>query len=224
MSRYKILNKSFNNSKDIERRGLMYVLSSPSGAGKTSIANKLITQDEQISMSISMTTRKPRPGEVDGKDYIFVSKEEFNQAIEDNQLLEWAEVFGNYYGTPREAVENQLKEGRDVLFDIDWQGTQQLHEKVGNDLVRLFILPPSVNVLEERLKRRGQDEEHIVQARMKEAANQISHWAEYDYVIINENLDESLSEVQNILNAERLKRERRVGLSAFVRNMTTKME
>jgi len=202
----------------------MYVLSSPSGAGKTSIANKLITQDEQISMSISMTTRKPRPGEVDGKDYIFVSKEEFNQAIEHNQLLEWAEVFGNYYGTPREAVENQLKEGRDVLFDIDWQGTQQLHEKVGNDLVRLFILPPSVNVLEERLKRRGQDEEHIVQARMKEAANQISHWAEYDYVIINENLDESLSEVQNILNAERLKRERRVGLSAFVRNMTTKME
>ena len=202
----------------------MYVLSSPSGAGKTSIANKLITQDEQISMSISMTTRKPRPGEVDGKDYIFVSKEEFNQAIKDNQLLEWAEVFGNYYGTPREAVENQLKEGRDVLFDIDWQGTQQLHEKVGNDLVRLFILPPSVNVLEERLKRRGQDEEHIVQARMKEAANQISHWAEYDYVIINENLDESLSEVQNILNAERLKRERRVGLSAFVRNMTTKME
>lgn len=224
MSRYKILNKSFNNSKDIERRGLMYVLSSPSGAGKTSIATKLISQDEHISMSISMTTRKPRPGEVDGKDYIFVSKDEFNQAIEDNDLLEWAEVFGNYYGTPREAVEKQLKEGRDVLFDIDWQGTQQLHEKVGNDLVRLFILPPSVNVLEERLKRRGQDEDHIVQARMKEAANQISHWAEYDYVIINENLDESLSEVQNILNAERLKRERRVGLSAFVRNMTTKME
>jgi guanylate kinase len=218
------LNKSFNNSKDIERRGLMYVLSSPSGAGKTSIATKLISQDEHISMSISMTTRKPRPGEVDGKDYIFVSKDEFNQAIEGNDLLEWAEVFGNFYGTPREAVENQLKEGRDVLFDIDWQGTQQLHEKVGNDLVRLFILPPSVNVLEERLKRRGQDEDHIVQARMKEAANQISHWAEYDYVIINENLDESLSEVQNILNAERLKRERRVGLSAFVRNMTTKME
>lgn len=218
------MNKSFNNSKDIERRGLMYVLSSPSGAGKTSIATKLISQDEHISMSISMTTRKPRPGEVDGKDYIFVSKDEFNQAIEDNDLLEWAEVFGNYYGTPREAVEKQLKEGRDVLFDIDWQGTQQLHEKVGNDLVRLFILPPSVNVLEERLKRRGQDEDHIVQARMKEAANQISHWAEYDYVIINENLDESLSEVQNILNAERLKRERRVGLSAFVRNMTTKME
>jgi guanylate kinase len=202
----------------------MYVLSSPSGAGKTSIATKLISQDEHISMSISMTTRKPRPGEVDGKDYIFVSKDEFNQAIEGNDLLEWAEVFGNFYGTPREAVENQLKEGRDVLFDIDWQGTQQLHEKVGNDLVRLFILPPSVNVLEERLKRRGQDEDHIVQARMKEAANQISHWAEYDYVIINENLDESLSEVQNILNAERLKRERRVGLSAFVRNMTTKME
>lgn len=202
----------------------MYVLSSPSGAGKTSIATKLIGQDPLISMSISMTTRKPRPGEVDGKDYIFVSKEEFNKAIENNELLEWAEVFGNYYGTPKEAVEQKLKTGKDVLFDIDWQGTQQLHEKVGKDLVRLFILPPSVNVLEERLKRRGQDEDHIVQARMKEAANQISHWAEYDYVIINENLDESLLEVQNILNAERLKRERRVGLSAFVRNMTSKME
>ena len=218
------MNKSFNNSKDIERRGLMYVLSSPSGAGKTSIANKLIEQDDQISMSISMTTRKARPGEVNFKDYIFVTKEEFNQAIESNELLEWAEVFGNYYGTPRKAVEEKLKEGRDVLFDIDWQGTQQLHEKVGNDLVRLFILPPSVNILEERLKRRGQDADHIVQERMKEAANQISHWAEYDYVIINENLDESLNEVQNILNAERLKRERRVGLSAFVRNMTNKME
>jgi guanylate kinase len=202
----------------------MYVLSSPSGAGKTSIATKLIEQDLSIDMSISMTTRKARPGEVDGKDYLFVTKDEFNKAIEHNELLEWAEVFGNYYGTPRKAVEQKLENGQDVLFDIDWQGTQQLHEKVGKDLVRLFILPPSVKILEDRLKRRGQDEDHIVAARMKEAANQISHWAEYDYVIINENLDESLGEVQNILNAERLKRERRVGLSAFVRNMTTKME
>ncbi|MGH1405237.1 MAG: guanylate kinase [Rhodomicrobiaceae bacterium] len=202
----------------------MYVLSSPSGAGKTSIATKLIEQDQSIDMSISMTTRKARPGEVDGKDYIFVNKDQFNKAIENNELLEWAEVFGNFYGTPRKAVEQKLENGQDVLFDIDWQGTQQLHEKVGKDLVRLFILPPSVKVLEDRLKRRGQDEDHIVTARMKEAANQISHWAEYDYVIINENLDESLGEVQNILNAERLKRERRVGLSAFVRNMTTKME
>ncbi|GAA6212115.1 guanylate kinase [Hyphomicrobiales bacterium 4NK60-0047b] len=218
------MNKTYNNSKDIERRGLMYVLSSPSGAGKTSIATKLIEQDLSIDMSISMTTRKARPGEVDGKDYLFVTKDEFNKAIEHNELLEWAEVFGNYYGTPRKAVEQKLENGQDVLFDIDWQGTQQLHEKVGKDLVRLFILPPSVKILEDRLKRRGQDEDHIVAARMKEAANQISHWAEYDYVIINENLDESLGEVQNILNAERLKRERRVGLSAFVRNMTTKME
>ncbi len=202
----------------------MYVLSSPSGAGKTSIATKLIDQDKNIDMSISMTTRKARPGEVDGKDYIFVNEDQFNKAIENNELLEWAEVFGNFYGTPRKAVEQKLENGQDVLFDIDWQGTQQLHEKVGKDLVRLFILPPSVKVLEDRLKRRGQDEDHIVTARMKEAANQISHWAEYDYVIINENLDESLGEVQNILNAERLKRERRVGLSAFVRNMTTKME
>jgi guanylate kinase len=218
------LNKTYTNSKDIERRGLMYVLSSPSGAGKTSIATKLIDQDKNIDMSISMTTRKARPGEVDGKDYIFVNEDQFNKAIENNELLEWAEVFGNFYGTPRKAVEQKLENGQDVLFDIDWQGTQQLHEKVGKDLVRLFILPPSVKVLEDRLKRRGQDEDHIVAARMKEAANQISHWAEYDYVIINENLDESLGEVQNILNAERLKRERRVGLSAFVRNMTTKME
>ncbi|MEP3475953.1 MAG: guanylate kinase [Hyphomicrobiales bacterium] len=202
----------------------MYVLSSPSGAGKTSIATKLIDQDKNIDMSISMTTRKARPGEIDGKDYIFVNEDQFNKAIENNELLEWAEVFGNFYGTPRKAVEQKLENGQDVLFDIDWQGTQQLHEKVGKDLVRLFILPPSVKVLEDRLKRRGQDEDHIVVARMKEAANQISHWAEYDYVIINENLDESLGEVQNILNAERLKRERRVGLSAFVRNMTTKME
>ena len=218
------MNKTYTNSKDIERRGLMYVLSSPSGAGKTSIATKLIDQDKNIDMSISMTTRKARPGEVDGKDYIFVNEDQFNKAIENNELLEWAEVFGNFYGTPRKAVEQKLENGQDVLFDIDWQGTQQLHEKVGKDLVRLFILPPSVKVLEDRLKRRGQDEDHIVTARMKEAANQISHWAEYDYVIINENLDESLGEVQNILNAERLKRERRVGLSAFVRNMTTKME
>lgn len=217
------MNKTYNNSKDIERRGLMYVLSSPSGAGKTSIATKLIEQDNQISMSISMTTRQARPGEVNGKDYVFVSKEAFNQAIEDNDLLEWAEVFGNFYGTPKQAVEDKLLNGQDVLFDIDWQGTQQLHEKVGNDLVRLFILPPSVKALEERLKRRGQDEDHIVNERMKQAANQISHWAEYDYVIINENLDESLNEVQNILHAERLKRERRVGLSAFVRNMTKSM-
>lgn len=202
----------------------MYVLSSPSGAGKTSIATKLIDQDKNIDMSISMTTRKARPGEIDGKDYIFVNEDQFNKAIENNELLEWAEVFGNFYGTPRKAVEKKLENGQDVLFDIDWQGTQQLHEKVGKDLVRLFILPPSVKVLEDRLKRRGQDEDHIVAARMKEAANQISHWAEYDYVIINENLDESLGEVQNILNAERLKRERRVGLSAFVRNMTSKME
>ncbi|GJM01296.1 MAG: guanylate kinase [Methyloligella sp.] len=218
------MNKTYTNSKDIERRGLMYVLSSPSGAGKTSIATKLIDQDKNIDMSISMTTRKARPGEIDGKDYIFVNEDQFNKAIENNELLEWAEVFGNFYGTPRKAVEQKLENGQDVLFDIDWQGTQQLHEKVGKDLVRLFILPPSVKVLEDRLKRRGQDEDHIVAARMKEAANQISHWAEYDYVIINENLDESLGEVQNILNAERLKRERRVGLSAFVRNMTTKME
>lgn len=217
------MNKSYITSKDIERRGLMFVLSSPSGAGKTSLAKKLIDEEQNISMSVSMTTRKARKGEQNGKDYIFVSTEGFKQSIENNELLEWAEVFGNHYGTPKTEVENQLKQGRDVLFDIDWQGTQQLHEKVGQDLVRVFILPPSVPVLEERLKGRGQDDEKVVKARMKQAANQISHWAEYDYVIINDHLAESLSELKSILHAERLKRERRIGLSSFVRNMIQKM-
>lgn len=202
---------------------MMLVLSSPSGAGKTSLAKKLIEQDDQITMSISMTTRKPRPGEVNGVDYIFVESHEFEAAVKQDKLLEWAKVFDNYYGTPRDAVENQLKKGRDVMFDIDWQGTQVLHEKAGQDLVRVFILPPSVSVLEQRLKTRGQDNQQVVKKRMSEAANQISHWAEYDYVIINEHLESSLQELQNILKAERLKRERRIGLSAFVRNMTEEM-
>lgn len=217
------MNKKFSTSKDIDRRGLMYVLSSPSGAGKTSLAKKLIEKDQHISMSISMTTRKPRPGEVDGVDYYFVSKEQFQSAIDNDELLEWAEVFGNHYGTPRTVVEETLKNGTDVLFDIDWQGTQQIHEKVGQDLVRVFILPPSVNVLEQRLRKRGQDDDHVVNERMKQAANQISHWAEYDYVIINVDLNECLNELENILHAERLKRERLIGLSSFVRNMIKEM-
>lgn len=217
------MNKIYSTSKDIDRRGLMYVLSSPSGAGKTSLAKKLIEKDQHISMSISMTTRKPRPGEQDGKDYFFVSKKQFQQAIENDELLEWAEVFGNLYGTPRAVVEELLKKGTDVLFDIDWQGTQQIHEKVGQDLVRVFILPPSVNVLEQRLKKRGQDDDHVVTERMKQAANQISHWAEYDYVIINVDLNDCLNELEYILQAERLKRERLIGLSSFVRNMIKAM-
>lgn len=217
------MNKTLATSKDIERRGLMMVLSSPSGAGKTSLAKKLLSDDDQIDMSVSMTTRPTRKGEVEAIDYYFVDKPQFTNAISDNELLEWAEVFGNFYGTPRKRVEAQLSLGRDVLFDIDWQGTQQLHEKVGQDLVRVFILPPSVAALEERLKRRGQDNEEVVRARMKQAASQISHWAEYDYVIINENLEDSLIELKSILAAERLKRERRIGLSSFVRSMSKEM-
>ena len=201
----------------------MLVLSSPSGAGKTSLAHQLIKDDPNISLSISMTTRPPRPGETDGEDYFFVDQQKFQTAIEEGALMEWAEVFGNLYGTPRQAVEERLQKGRDVLFDIDWQGTQALHETAGHDLVRIFILPPSVAALEERLRRRGQDDDTVVKKRMADAANQISHWAEYDYVIINETLETSLSELKNILTAERLKRERRIGLSNFVRTMVQKM-
>lgn len=201
----------------------MFVLSSPSGAGKTSLAKALLQNDDEISMSISMTTRKARPGESDGKDYHFVELNEFHKYREEGTLLEWAEVFGNHYGTPKAPVMEELQKGRDVLFDIDWQGTQQLHEKAGNDVVRVFILPPSVKALEERLKTRGTDDEDVVRDRMKEAINQISHWAEYDYVVINENLDESLKELTHILLAERLKRERRTGLSSMVRNLMSEM-
>ena len=217
------MNSKATPPTNIARRGLMLVLSSPSGAGKTSLAHQLIKDDSNISLSISMTTRPARPREKEGEDYFFVNKNKFQTAIEEGALLEWAEVFGNLYGTPRQAVEDRLKEGRDVLFDIDWQGTQALHETAGSDLVRVFILPPSVAALEERLRRRGQDDNAVVQKRMADAANQISHWAEYDYVIINETLEASLNELKNILTAERLKRERRIGLSNFVRTMVQNM-
>lgn len=217
------MNNSSYDTTNIARRGLMLVLSSPSGAGKTSLAKKILEDDQQISMSVSMTTRPPRPGEVEGTDYIFVEKEEFDSAINNNELLEWAEVFENLYGTPSREIYKKLEQGQDVLFDIDWQGTQQLHEKARHDLVRVFILPPNVKELEKRLKGRGQDNEQTVTSRMRDAANQISHWAEYDYIIINENLDQSLTELKSILAAERIKRERLIGLSEFVRDMTAKM-
>ncbi len=207
----------------IARRGLMLVLSSPSGAGKTTLAKMLLTHDKQTTMSISMTTRPPRPGEIDGVDYKFATNDEFKTAIENGDLLEWAEVFGNLYGTPMQAVTDELKGGRDVLFDIDWQGTQQLHEKAGKDVVRVFILPPDGETLATRLKNRGQDDAKTVAKRMQDAANQISHWAEYDYVIINQDIEICLNEVQTILAAERLKRERRTGLSSLIRAMTSKM-
>lgn len=199
----------------------MFVLSSPSGAGKTTLTKRLLTVDENITMSVSLTTRAPRPGEVDGKDYIFVTQEEFFAMRERDRLLEWAEVFGNYYATPRDLVETTLGEGRDVLFDIDWQGTQQLSEKMQSDLVRIFILPPSAQALEQRLKSRAQDSDETVAARMAAASSEISHWAEYDYVLVNDDLERCDSALAAIIHAERLKRIRRTGLSQFVRDLQT---
>ena len=203
----------------ITRRGLLLVLSSPSGAGKTTLSRRLLAADPAISLSVSMTTRKPRPGEVDGRDYSFVAQDQFGQKAAAGELLEWASVFGNSYGTPAAPVMAALDAGRDMLFDIDWQGCQQLHARLPADLVRVFILPPSAKVLEERLRTRAQDPPDVVARRMAEAGNEISHWAEYDYVIVNQDLDESLGRIKAILTAERSKRERQVGLADFVNGM-----
>lgn len=204
---------------DIERRGLMFVLSSPSGAGKTTLSRMLLEADADIAMSVSVTSRTPRSGEVEGRDYYFVDETEFLRMQKGGELLEWATVFGNFYGTPRAPVEKALGEGRDVLFDIDWQGTQQLQEKHPRDVVRVFILPPTAAKLEERLKTRALDPPEVVKARMAKAADEISHWAEYDYVVVNHDRDTALAEVRSILAAERLRRERRTGLTEFVRNL-----
>ncbi len=203
----------------IERRGLLLVLSSPSGAGKTSLSRALLDTDPHIALSVSVTTRKPRPGEVDGRDYVFVDQKTFKAMAEEDQLLEWATVFGNYYGTPRAPIEQAIAEGRDVLFDIDWQGTQQLSERMAGDLVRVFVLPPSGEALEQRLRSRAQDPDEVVAKRMAEASSEISHWAEYDYVIVNADLGESSAALRAILAAERLRRDRMTGLSSFVRGL-----
>src|SRR5690242_1487491 len=201
----------------VERRGLMFVLSSPSGAGKTTLSRLLIERVTGLSMSVSATTRPMRPGEVDGKDYLFVDHVRFEEMVKRGELLEWARVFDNRYGTPRVPVEEALSSGRDVLFDIDWQGTQQLREKARADVVSVFILPPSAADLERRLHSRAQDSDDVIRGRMDRAAHELSHWAEYDYIVINQNVDEAFAEVHSILKAERLKRERRTGLTAFVR-------
>ncbi len=201
---------------EMTRRGLMLVLSSPSGAGKTSISRELLECDDKISLSISATTRPRRPGEVDGEDYKFVDKTTFDLMINRQELLEHAKVFDHYYGTPRAPVEQSLAGGRDVLFDIDWQGTQQLAEKARGDLVSIFILPPSTVELDRRLHSRAQDSEAVISERMARAADEMTHWSEYDYVIVNVDFDKSVRQVQAILEAERLKRPRLVGLSDFV--------
>ena len=203
----------------IQRRGLLMVLSSPSGAGKTTLARALREADPDIGMSVSVTTRPPRPGEVDGQDYHFVYEARFAHMRDNNELLEWARVFDNFYGTPRADVEASVAAGHDVLFDIDWQGAQQLSQKMKHDVVRVFILPPSVGALSERLSNRAQDSDDVVRRRMEKASAEISHWPEYDYVIVNADLDSSLQGLVAILRAERLKRERLDGLTAFVREM-----
>jgi guanylate kinase len=203
----------------IERRGLLLVLSSPSGAGKTSLSRGLLESDPDIALSVSVTTRKPRTGEVDGRDYWFVDEARFKAMSEADELLESAAVFGNFYGTPRAPIEQAIAGGRDVLFDIDWQGTQQLAERMAGDLVRVFILPPSGEALEARLRRRAQDPDQVVAKRMAAASAEISHWAEYDYVIVNADLAESVAGLKAILAAERLRRDRMTGLSSFVRDL-----
>jgi guanylate kinase len=203
----------------IARRGLLYIVSSPSGAGKTTLARRLLAADRDIEMSVSVTTRAPRPGERDGTDYHFVDRDTFETMKSRGELLEWARVFDNYYGTPRKPVEAAIGAGKDVLFDIDWQGAQQLSEKLKSDVVLVFVLPPSGEVLEDRLKSRAQDSAETVARRMAAASSEISHWAEYDYVIVNSDLERSAAAAHAILVAERLKRDRLLGLSDFVRDM-----
>jgi guanylate kinase len=208
-----------NGYYDIERRGLMLVLSSPSGAGKTTIARLLLERESNVSLSISVTTRPKRPREVDGQDYFFVDLTEFNLMLNRREFLEHAKVFDHYYGTPQQPIEDALSLGQDILFDIDWQGEQQLKQSARDDLASVFILPPSTEELGRRLKQRAQDPSHVLVARMEKAPDEISHWPEYDYIIINNHIEETVTQVQSILTAERLKRERQTGLTEFAKRL-----
>lgn len=207
-----------------ERRGLMFVLSSPSGAGKTTMSRLLMKRMPQMKMSVSVTTRKMRPGEAEGRDYRFIDNAQFKQMVENGELLEWATVFDNQYGTPRAPVEEALAAGHDVLFDIDWQGTQQLRERAGPDVVSVFLLPPSVEALETRLHSRAQDSDEVIRGRMSRAGHEMSHWAEYDYVVVNSDLDEAYQKIEAILQVERLRRVRQMWLTSFVRNLQRQLE
>jgi guanylate kinase len=202
-----------------QRRGLLIVLSSPSGAGKSTISRMLLSADDAVTMSVSATTRDKRPGEVDDVDYHFVDDAKFEEMVRDSEFAEWAYVFDHRYGSPKEPIKDALKAGRDILFDIDWQGTQQLRGAFGTDLVRIFILPPSMEELERRLRARGTDSEDVIESRMRRAASELGHWGEYDYVLINEDMDSCLSEVRSIIEAERLRRDRRPYLFDFVRRL-----
>ncbi|MFO6445972.1 guanylate kinase [Erythrobacter sp. NE805] len=203
----------------LQRRGLMFILSSPSGAGKTTLSRMLLARDSEIRLSVSATTRPPRPGEVDGEHYHFVSPERFQEMIDEDDFYEWAEVFGHRYGTPKGMIRAGLKQGQDFLFDIDWQGTQQLYQKDQQDVVRVFILPPSIDELHRRLNGRATDSAEVIAARMERARAEISHWDGYDYVIINDDVDVCYDKVRAILEAERMKRARQTGLIPFVRGL-----
>jgi guanylate kinase len=203
----------------LHRRGLMFILSSPSGAGKTTLSKMLLAQDSEIKLSVSVTTRPPRPGEIDGVHYHFVSDTQFDAMVAEDDFYEWAEVFNHRYGTPKGLIRAALKEGQDFLFDIDWQGTQQLYQKDAQDVVRVFILPPSIDELHRRLKGRATDSAEVIAARMERARAEISHWDGYDYVIINDDVDVCFAKVSAILEAERMKRQRQTGLIPFVRGL-----
>ena len=204
------------DSPAVARRGLMLVLSSPSGAGKTSLSRRLLAEDSAVELSISVTTRARRTSEVEGQDYHFIDRERYDAMVRHGELLEWAEVFSNCYGTPRKPVEGALAKGHDILFDIDWQGTKQLLDNVRGDLATVFVLPPSLAELERRLRRRAEDSDEAIAQRMAKAEEEISHWGDYDYVVVNRDIERAYAEVRAILAAERLKRERQTGLADFV--------
>jgi guanylate kinase len=210
---------SVHDSDALQRRGLMFILSSPSGAGKTTISHMLLKHDGHIRMSVSVTTRPMRPGEVDGRDYHFVDQAEFDRMVEDGEFMEWATVFGHCYGTPKAQIKAGLREGHDFLFDIDWQGTQQLYQKAETDVVRVFLLPPSLSELRRRLTGRGTDSAEVIHGRMERARSEISHWDGYDYVVVNDDIASCFEEVKKILHAERLRRARQTGLIGFVREL-----
>ncbi|WP_292686119.1 guanylate kinase [Novosphingobium sp.] len=207
------------SSDTLQRRGLMLILSSPSGAGKTTISRMLLEHDGEIRLSVSATTRPIRPGEVDGRDYHFVTQAVFDRMVEEGEFLEWATVFGHSYGTPKAQVKAGIREGQDFLFDIDWQGTQQLYQKMETDVVRVFLLPPSIDELRRRLTGRGTDSAEVIAARMERARAEISHWDGYDYVVVNDDVQACFEKVCEILHAERMKRARQTGLIGFVREL-----
>ncbi len=207
------------------RKGLLLILSSPSGAGKSTLARRLMDWDPTLGFSVSATTRAPRAGEVDGREYHFTTREEFRRMVAAGEMLEYAEVFGNYYGSPRGPVERAMEEGRDTLFDVDWQGGQQIRDSaLGRDVVSVFVLPPSIRELDRRLRGRGQDAPEVIAGRMEKSRDEISHWAEYDYVLVNEDIDETEARLKTIVIAERLRRDRQTGLAEFVRGLNTEFE